>query len=58
MKPSLATAATIMIAATISASADASAIARSLVAPGGHQRQDRRGDHRPERGIRAEHQDP
>ena len=46
------------MAATMIASIDASAMARlgSPLAP--RQRQDRGGDHRSERGVRAQHQDP
>ena len=47
-----------MIAPTMSASIDASAIARSGSPPAPISGSDRRRDHRPERGVRAQHEDP
>ena len=57
MKPSFATAARIIITATMIARTDASSTAR-LVALSRYQRQDRRRDHRSQRGMQDQHQDP
>ena len=57
MKPTFATAARIMITATMIASIDAREIACFWVTTRGHKRQDRHRDHRPERGVRSEDQD-